>query len=239
MHLRRFPDGRRALGLLAAALVALLAWDLSGLDLSVARLYGDAAGFALRDGWLARSVLHDAARWISAACLVGMACDVLRSPGSGPSRGQRAYWLMVVVLTLVLIPLLKRITTTSCPWDLAEFGGVAAYVPHWRAGIGDGGPGHCFPAGHPVSAFAFVGLYYLWHASRPRLASILLFVALCAGALLSWAQMARGAHFASHALWSAWLAAAGAVAGRYFEPRWRNVGADAPPGGSRVGRLAT
>lgn len=240
MRLRRCPERERPLAtelcVLAIALVALLAWEVSGLDLSLAYLYGDARGFALRDWWLARSALHDAARWISAACVVGMACDALRSPGAGPSRAQKSYWLMVVVLTLVLIPLLKRITATSCPWDLVEFGGVATYVPHWRLGISDGGPGHCFPAGHPVSAFAFLGLYYLWHASRPRLARTLLILILFAGALLSWAQMVRGAHFASHALWSAWLAGAGAVAGRYFEPRWRRVGAEAPPSAARDDR---
>lgn len=219
---------------LAVALIALLAWEVSGLDLTVARLYGDAGGFALRDSWLARSVLHDGARWVSAACLAAMACDVLRCPDAGPSRAQKAWWAMVVVLTLALIPLLKRLTATSCPWDLAEFGGVAAYVPHWRLGAVDGGPGHCFPAGHPVAAFAFVGLYYLWCASHPRAARALLIVVLCAGALLSGAQVVRGAHFASHALWSAWLAAAGAIAGRYFEPRWRRYDAAAPSGVARA-----
>lgn len=240
MHLLRFPDRERPpvteLRVLAVALIALLAWEVAGLDLFVTRLYGDAGGFALRDSWLARSVLHDTARWISAACVAATACHALRPPGTGPSRAQKAYWSMVVVLTLALIPLLKRLTATSCPWDLAEFGGIAAYVPHWRLGVGDGGPGHCFPAGHPVSAFAFLGLYYLWRASHPRAARILLILVLCAGGLLGWAQVARGAHFASHALWSAWFAAAGAVAGRYFEPRWRGFDAAAPSGVARAWR---
>lgn len=228
MQLPRHPDQDRSavteLRLLALTLIALLAWEAAGLDLTVARLLGDATGFALRDAWLTRTVLHDAARWISAACVAALACDLLRSPEAGPSRMRRAYWFAVILLTLALIPLLKRITATSCPWDLVEFGGVAAYVPHWRLDVGDGGPGHCFPAGHPVSAFAFVGLYYLWRDSRPRRARWLLILALSAGGLLSGAQIARGAHFTSHALWSAWLAGVGAVAGRYFEPRWRRVG---------------
>lgn len=219
-----FPDRRRPLAdvcVLAVALLALLAWEASGLDLALIRMVGDAGGFAARDAWIARSLLHDAVRWISAACVVALACDVLRASQTGAPRAQKAYWLAIVLATLVAIPLLKRLTATSCPWDLAEFGGVAAYVPHWRFGITDGGPGHCFPAGHPVAAFAFVGLYYRWRASRPRLARLLLALVLCTGAMLGWAQMARGAHFASHTLWSAWLAAAMAVAARCVEPRWR------------------
>lgn len=222
-----FPDGRRrplaAIGALAAALVALLAWEASGLDLALIRMYGDAGGFAARDAWMTRWVLHEAARWISAACVAALVYDVLRAPRAGALRAQKAYWLAVVLATLVAIPLLKRLTATSCPWDLIEFGGVAAYVPHWRLGIADGGPGHCFPAGHPVAAFAFVGVYYRWRASHPRLAVALLALVLSAGALLGWAQMARGAHFASHVLWSAWLAAAVAVTARRFEPRWRSA----------------
>jgi membrane-associated PAP2 superfamily phosphatase len=110
-----------------------------------------------------------------------------------------------VAAVLLLVPTIKQMTATSCPWDLAEFGGVAAYVPHWRLGVYDGEPGHCFPSGHVVAAFAFLPLYFDWRSQRPRLARLSLALVCAAGALYGWAQLARGAHYVSHTLWSAWL----------------------------------
>jgi membrane-associated PAP2 superfamily phosphatase len=103
------------------------------------------------------------------------------------------------------VPALKRLSHTSCPWDLAVFGGSAPYVPHRTFALVDGGPGHCFPSGHAVAAFAFLPLYFQWRAHRPALARWILGSVLIAGALFGWAQLARGAHFPSHTLWSAWL----------------------------------
>jgi hypothetical protein len=43
---------------LAFGLLALLAWDTSGLDLLSVRLAGDAHGFALREAWFTRVLVH-------------------------------------------------------------------------------------------------------------------------------------------------------------------------------------
>jgi membrane-associated PAP2 superfamily phosphatase len=111
----------------------------------------------------------------------------------------------VVLITLLVVPVIKRYSQTSCPWDLTEFGGTAAYVPHWVRGLTDGGPGHCFPSGHAVSAFGFFGLYFLWRDHDPRRAHAALLAVSVLGLLLGTAQIARGAHHLSHVLWSAWL----------------------------------
>ena len=50
----------RDLLILATGLLALIAWDALGLDLPISRLFGDAAGFALRDQWFISDVLHSA-----------------------------------------------------------------------------------------------------------------------------------------------------------------------------------
>lgn len=201
----RQPAARTDLLLSTAALALLVCWEASGWDLRLIRVYGDAGGFAWRDHWLAAALLHDGGRWLAGACLTLLAWDAFRPAGTGPSCAERRYWLAIVIASLVLIPSLKRFTTTSCPWDLIEFGGRAAYVPHWLPGVRDGGPGHCFPAGHPVSAFAFFGAYFLWRPYRARLAYGVLGATVLLGTLFTWTQMARGAHFASHGLWSAWL----------------------------------
>ena len=62
-------------------------------------------------------------------------------------RWQRLQLVVSILLCLALVVTIKRISSTSCPWDLAEFGGVARHVSHWRFGVPDGGGAHCFPAG--------------------------------------------------------------------------------------------
>jgi membrane-associated PAP2 superfamily phosphatase len=76
--------------------------------------------------------------------------------------------LLGLLLCLAMVPTLKQFSTASCPYELSLFGGVATYVPHWRPGVADGGPGHCFPSGHAVSALAFMGLYFGWRERWPR-----------------------------------------------------------------------
>jgi len=201
------PVGRlRADLVIAAALfVALALWEFSGIDLMLTRLYGGHAGFVWRDAWLTRALLHDGGRAVAWCVFAFMVGDAMLPFAAGPSRARRWWAIGATLVCLLLIPTIKRLTDSSCPWDLSEFGGVARYVPHWQLGVRDGGPGHCFPSGHAVAAFAFFSAYFLWREYRPRLARLLLAGIFVAGALFGWAQLARGAHFASHTLWSAWL----------------------------------
>ena len=190
--------------LLTAAL--LLAWDASSGDLAAARTFGDASGFALRDTWWASRLLHDGGRLLSWALLAGLVLAALRPGRSGqPSRAQRWRWIAVILLCVVAVPALKRSSLTSCPWDLAEFGGVAQHVSHWAWTLADGGPGRCFPSGHAVAAFAFFGQYFLGRDHAPRHASAWLITVLLVGTAYGGAQLVRGAHYPSHTLWSAWL----------------------------------
>ncbi|MBX3603635.1 MAG: phosphatase PAP2 family protein [Piscinibacter sp.] len=187
------------------ALLALLLWEASGWDLALSRQFGNPAGFVWRHAWLTEHLLHDGGRTLAGLLLALLAWDAWRPWVAGPTRRQRVYWLGVVALSMLLVPAYKRISTTSCPWDLAPFGGRVPYVPHWLPGVVDGGAGHCFPSGHAVAAFAFIGLYYLWRPYRPHAARRFLAWLLAAGTLFGVAQLVRGAHFASHTLWSAWL----------------------------------
>ncbi len=213
-----------------ATLALLLWWDGSGLDLMLARHYGDGNGFALRNDWWLQRVLHDGGRLLSGIALAACCVWALRGDVRAMARRPRAAWLGVVVLCFVGVPALKRISRTSCPWDLDLFGGNADYVPHWLLAVTDGGPGHCFPSGHAVAAFAFLPLYFQWRPIHPRRAQALLGATLAAGALFGWAQLARGAHFPSHTLWSAWLCwTLGAVAARALAAQATKAGAAEAP----------
>jgi len=100
---------------------------------------------------------------------------------------------------------MKHGSRTSCPWDLDQFGGVARYVSHWSWARADGGPGHCFPAGHASAAFAFFGGYFVLARRVRGLARWWLLAAVVGGLLLGVTQQMRGAHYMSHTLWTAWL----------------------------------
>ena len=194
----------RTLQVTLAALVLLLLWDLSGLDRAAMHWVGDASGFAWRDRLLTSRVLHDGGRvlgWVVVALLL---VNVWRPLWPGPSRGERVRWLLVTLACVLAVPSLKWISATSCPWDLAEFGGVARYVSHWAPG-GDGGPGRCFPSGHATVAFGFIGGWFVLRPHHPRAAVLWLAGVLLAGLVFGGAQYLRGAHYPSHTMWSAWL----------------------------------
>ncbi len=53
----------RDIAVTLALLATLLWWEASGLDLAVAGWYGSAAGFALRDHWWTRDLLHSGGRY--------------------------------------------------------------------------------------------------------------------------------------------------------------------------------
>ena len=201
------PSHRQLAFWTLAALLLPLAWDASGLDLPAARLLAGAHGFALQDHWLLTRVLHQG---VLPACwlLVGWITLGVWRPTLGQQRldaASRLQWAAGSWLALLVIDLMKLASTSSCPWDLAEFGGVAAYVPHWAWGMADGGSGHCFPAGHASAGYVFVAGFFAWRQVAPAIARRWLAGALLAGSLFGLSQQLRGAHFVSHTLWTAWI----------------------------------
>jgi membrane-associated PAP2 superfamily phosphatase len=187
------------------ALALLLLWDLSGADLALARLYGNVSGFAWREHWLTTQFLHEGGRIAAGGLLAALAANVRWPWTPALTRAERLRWLLVTGVGLVIAPLLKSQSLTSCPYDLAEFGGIAQHVSHWALGVHDGGPGHCFPSGHATAALAFLSGWFALRQRLPRLARAWLAGVLLAALAFGWGQMARGAHFASHTLWSGWL----------------------------------
>ncbi len=211
---------------LAGGLAVVLGWDLSGLDLRVTAAFGTPQGFAWRYHWIFQTLLHDLARkaaWALLAVLVwrafaptgwwGTAPRTDGAPG-GPrlNASQRRWALLGIALNLVVVPMLKQFSLTSCPHALAMFGGPAQWVSHWMWGMADGGPGRCFPSGHVVAAFAFLPMALAWREQDKAVAGRWLVSVLAGGALLGLTQVVRGEHYLSHVLWSGLLCAGVAVA---------------------------
>ncbi len=195
-------------------LVVILAWDASGMDLPVMRWVGSANGFAWRDHWLTSRVLHDGMRWVTWLLALALLVSI-RWPFGAVLRAltqrERVLWLLTTFAAAAVVPLIKRGSLTSCPWDLAEFGGAAQYISHWRWGVADGGGGHCFPSGHATTAFAWFSGSFALRRSFPALARKWTWGVLAVGLLLGGVQLLRGAHYVSHTLWAAglcWVACA-------------------------------
>ena len=188
------------------ALILLLAWDASGLDLWAMRLVGDAQGFAWRDLWVTKSLIHEGGRLVSYAAMIFIvAVNLVPRLLPALSRRERTWWLLTTLLCLALISLIKRASLTSCPWDLTEFGGAAQYVSHWAWGRHDGGGGHCFPSGHASAAFAYLAGAWALVRAYPRAARTWGVAVVVLGVIYGLGQMVRGAHYPSHTMWTGWI----------------------------------
>lgn len=212
----------RAMGWGFLVLPLLWLWDLSGLDLVLAHLAGSRQGFAWRNEWLLTTVLHDGARHVAWVLVVALCVMVVWPVGLFqrlPFR-RRLQLPAVALMATAAVSLLKFGNGTSCPWDMADFGGVAHPVWHWRGWTtADGGGGHCFPAGHATAGFAWVGGWFAWRDESVLIARRWLLAAMTAGAVLGLSQQWRGAHFASHTLWSAWICwMLASLTDRWFTP---------------------
>jgi len=201
-------SNRQLAAVTAALALLLLAWDMSDLDLPLAHWFGGPAGFPLRDNAFLTGVLHEGAKrlaWALALLLcVAVWWPVGRLRCLAPLH--RFQLAATALLAVLVVSALKSVSTASCPWSLADFGGVAHYTPHWMHVFApDGGSGGCFPAGHASSGFAFVGGYFALRHTAPAIARRWLAASLLAGLVLGLAQQSRGAHFTSHTLWTAFI----------------------------------
>ena len=198
--------------LIAGALIALLIWDASGLDFwissKIAALNPSLVpGFSLRHAWLTEEFLHRGGKFFYGIVFVWLAYNYFRPLTSAVviDRRSQRWWFMTMLLCIAAISVLKYLSKSSCPWDLAVFGGTGTQLSHWNFVLADGGPGRCFPSGHVSGAFALLGLSYAIRPISAKIANWALIAVLALGAILGAGQVLRGAHFVSHVLYSAWL----------------------------------
>jgi membrane-associated PAP2 superfamily phosphatase len=197
------PSWRDAIATVLA-LGLVIAWELSGGDWIVAQHYGQASGFAARDAPWA-TALYNVGRWLALVAWSAVLASALWPRQGTSARRASLAAAVMVVLAALLVGAVKHSSGASCPWSLQSFGGTQPYVSHWTAWTPGAGTGQCFPSGHASAALAFLPVYVLWRAPHPRLARVVLVTTLLLGAVYGWLQVARGAHFVSHVLWSAWL----------------------------------
>ena len=130
------------------------------------------------------------------------------------------YKFLVILLGFIFIPLIagniKKFTNIYCPKQLEIYGGNREYVKIFdeyrdcqdkdfilkdkNKICGNVKKGQCFPAGHPVTAFSLFILFFVLEKKSNKVLS--LFGALFLGSMLSFYQIAKGAHFFSDCLLS-------------------------------------
>jgi len=209
------PAARRAFlrnhllwpALLFGLAALLLAW--SGLDFRVADLLYRLEGgrWALHDHYLTRALLHDGAKEVGRAVVIGLLCVALVSVWHPRLHAWcRPLWYLVVAIPMAvaLVGWLKNSGWGLCPWDMARYGGdQPTGLAYFAALPGQTDTGHCFPAGHAAGGYALVALYFFLLQVRPQWALRGLLVGIALGLLLGFDQQLRGAHFLSHDLWTA------------------------------------
>ncbi len=189
----------------ALAFVCIFEFDLDRslarawfFDASAQRWLGAGAG-----AWWARDIIHSGGRWlvraIAAGALIAWCCSLLFARFRHWRR-DAGFVFCAIVSSVVIVGALKAVTNVDCPWDLAGFGGDRPYValladrpdelPHAR----------CFPGAHSSSGFALVCGYFVLRGRSRRRARWALAAGILTGAVFSFAQEARGAHFFSHDL---------------------------------------
>ncbi len=221
------PQALASLWLWGTLLVLTLAWDASGADLSAMSWLGSPQGFAWRNQWWLSSVMHTGAKQLAVLIYLGVLAMTLWPLGIWRQlpRSQRLEIAAGITLSLVVVTAIKRISLTSCPWDLQAFGGVASYVSHWSWGVSDGGSGSCFPGGHASSAFAFMALSLPWLTSTDTdqqcIGRAMTGVIVLSGLILGLSQTLRGAHYPSHTAWTALFCAATAWVNHVVFAWWR------------------
>lgn len=185
---------------LGAALFALERY--SGVDFMLARLFysPELGAFPLKSLPLLSFWGHEVARDAVIAFALYLAFRAWRTRDA-----RLGVTVLAMALASLAVSLLKAASAHSCPWELSEFGGDAAFFRLLDAVPLLSGSGRCFPGGHASGGFTLMALYFYWRGSHPARARLALAAGLMVGGLMGLVQMARGAHFLSHNLFSAYV----------------------------------
>lgn len=178
-----------------------------------------------RDGGAIRLLLYRLPKILAVLAGLGAIAVTL-----APRRGRWRAWrpaAMGLALSLVLVPasvrLGKVLTGVRCPYELTRYGGTHVHrgiIESTAEGRGAKG-GRGFPGAHATCGFSFLVLAFLAPGASARRRA--LWGALVLGGICSAYQMACGAHFLTHNLFTlvwAWACALLIAHGvRRFRPK--------------------
>jgi membrane-associated PAP2 superfamily phosphatase len=222
--------GRQAVLLLFSGLVLTVLSRAGWPDFPVSAWFYDAGAgrFPLKHQVLFELAGHEGLRWVSIAAwlFTGLAWTLCRLvPVLRPWSRPWGFMFLAILVSTFAVSLLKNLSAHSCPWSLEAFGGEARWFALFSPPPPDPGPGHCWPGGHASGGFALLAGYFAFRARHVRMARAWLLAGLVLGAVMSAVQIARGAHFLTHNLWSLWIVWACLLACHALWPGRRGDGA--------------
>lgn len=171
--------------------------------------------WAFKNAWWTSHLIHKGGRNLTWFVALLVMLGLIRSTMDArwrPLRRPLAYLLSSVALSSSIVALLKSWTHMDCPWDLERYGGLRPFIGLFEQRPVALGHAACFPAGHAGSGYAWVALFFFMLQVRPQWRWPALGISLLVGMVFGLAQQLRGAHFASHDLWSlaiSWMVATG------------------------------
>jgi len=195
----------------ALFVVLAIVFATTPLDVTIARaVFFDSAHaqWVGASSWTINELLHTGGRWairVLIALVVAFWIATWVEPKWRALRRPAAYFVVSAVLSIGVVGLLKELTNVDCPWDLTLFGGRFPYIELFGDRPDALRLGRCFPAAHASSGYALLALYFTFRERHAGLAKLGLALGLTTGLVFGLAQQARGAHFVSHDLWSAFL----------------------------------
>lgn len=197
---------------MASAVLMLARGDLAIADYWYA-LQGHR--WALKSAFVTQTLIHLTGRNLSTLAELGICVAWLTTywrSGARQWRRPLGYLALSMLLSTALVAWVKSWSNMDCPWDLLRYGGDRPYIGLLALRPIGMPRAVCFPAGHASAGYAWLGLYFFFLATRPRLRWLGLAIGLSAGLTFGIGQQLRGAHFASHDLWTAticWMTALG------------------------------
>jgi lipid A 4'-phosphatase len=122
-------------------------------------------------------------------------------PSLKPFRRRFIYVCLVMVIGpgLVINAIFKDYWGRPRPRDVKAFDGVYAYEKVLT--IDPSSPGKSFPSGHASMGFFFMCFFFVFKKRSWRIAALLFGLAF--GAIMGWARIVQGGHFASDVIFSA------------------------------------
>ena len=203
-------------------LLAIL-FERSDIDLVVSDRFFDfqARAWKYKDSWWAEGLIHLQGRRLALSfflvTLAAWALSFLREAWK-PWRRTALYLVLAIGLGTGSVALVKETVNRHCPWNCTRYGGDVPYGKLFDPLPASCRKGNCFPAGHAAAGFSLMSGYFIYYRRDQRKALGLLALGLLVGSLFGFAQIARGAHFVSHNVWSlalCWFVGLGLYAGPF------------------------
>lgn len=183
--------------------ITFIGLESSGLDIWLGAHFYDPAQqlWPYKDQWLIQKVLHKGGRLAFFGIIAIILWLIARSfatPSLKNYRHSLIYLALASISGPLIVMFLKNHTHIYCPWDLQFFGSTKPYI-RWFDSVPTAAPvGHCFPAAHASSGYAFISFYFFFLSTHPHLKWRGLSFGLGLGLLYGLTQQMRGAHFLSH-----------------------------------------